>query len=313
MELGASWSAVAERLRAVAEGATLSPDAPADCVLETLGLADLPGLTDAGEALYMALFVLEDESLASERLAAVLQRLPVVNGFCEPLWAVHSVPVSGAISMVKRLTRSPDEQAARRWLDLMNRGRLIAYNRGNPRVTVRYNPLGLSEVDDPERERARAHVIRPERPFGNLLAFKEMLRAASGSIRWYEKHMAAKTLEVLYREVRGGEVAVIRLLSGPPELERLRLLLDEFQRFTREFKSERAIDVEWRVLSSKEAFRHHDRFFITDGLARNLPPLNSILANSTGEILPSELAEDDFDRWWDRGVSLTEYARADAA
>jgi hypothetical protein len=33
-------------------------------------------------------------------------------------------------------------------------------------------------------------------------------------------------------------------------------------------------------------------------MSRNLPPLNTILAGSTGEILPSKVTAEDFDRWW---------------
>jgi hypothetical protein len=45
-----------------------------------------------------------------------------------------------------------------------------------------------------------------------------------------------------------------------------------------------------------------------EGLARDLPPVNSILANSTGEILPSELTEADFDDGWARTEPLESFS-----
>lgn len=48
-------------------------------------------------------------------------------------------------------------------------------------------------------------------------------------------------------------------------------------------------------------------------MSRNLPPLNTILAGSTGEILPSELADADFDRWWADGTDLAQVQIADGS
>lgn len=309
MELESSWAKVELRLREIAEGASPDPDAVADRVLAAFDLVDGEGLTEAGHALYVARFVVENEQEFEEALGEVLKQQPIVTAFCEPLWAVGAVPMTGAISLLKRLTGSADEKVARRWLDMMNKARLIVYNRANPKVNVLYNPSELvSDEEDVLRERTRAHVIRPQRPYGNVLALRDMLRAARGSIRWYERHMEAKTVEVLYREITGDDVDEIRLLSGPPKPERLDDLKDDFERFQKEMKNERGIDVEWRVLDSKDAFKHHDRFFITEGLARNLPPVNSILANSTGEILPSELTETDFDEWWSQAGPLQTFS-----
>lgn len=305
MSLDASWSSVEQRLKDIAEGATPDTSLATDRTLDAFGLVDGDGLTELGNALYMARFVIESDQETEEVLAEVLKQQPVVTTFCEPLWPVGTVPTSGAISLLRKLTGGGDEKLARRWLDLMNKARLVVYNRANPKVNVLYNPSELlSNDEDAERERSRGHVIRPQRPYGNVLALRDMLRAARGSIRWYEKHMEAKTVEVLYREVTGDDLDEIRLLSGPPKAERLDDLKDEYKRFRKEMKDERGIAVEWRVLDSKEAFKHHDRFFITEGLSRNLPPVNSILANSTGEILPSELTEADFDEWWTKATAL---------
>lgn len=241
MQLETSWSLAEPRLKEVGEGALPDPKAlVADRVLEVFGLVDTEGLTEHGNALYMARFVLENVQEFEEGLGEVLKQQPTVTAFYEPLWAIGAVPTTGAISLLKRITGSPDEKQARRWLDVMNKGRVIVYNKANPKVNVLYNPSELvSDEDDAARERNRAHVIRPERPYGNVLALREMLRSARGSIRWYEKHMEAKTVEVLYREIGGEEVDEIRLLSGPPKPERMDDLKDEYKRFRKEMKDER--------------------------------------------------------------------------
>jgi hypothetical protein len=117
--------------------------------------------------------------------------------------------------------------------------------------------------------------------------------------------MPSKVLEVLYREVQGGDVAQIRLLSGPANISGE--AKDEFKRFSREMEAKRNVDAEWRVLSKKDAFLHHDRFFLSDGIARNLPPLNTILKGSTGEILPSDFTVERFDEWWDGAEGISSY------
>ena len=44
-----------------------------------------------------------------------------------------------------------------------------------------------------------------------------------------------------------------------------------------------------------------------EGLSRNIPPLNTILANSTDEILPSEVDADEFDIWWAQGEDISTF------
>ena len=170
-------------------------------------------------------------------------------------------------------------------------------------MRVLFNPTELvSAEEDAERERSRGHVISPDTPFTNIMAFKELLRSARGNVRWYEPHMPGKALEVLAREVSGDGMKSIRLLSGPANVTGD--LKDEYRRFRKEMKDKRGVEVEWRILTKKEAADHHDRVFFADGMARNIPPLNTILKGSTGEILESGIDPDDFEAWWALGQDL---------
>jgi hypothetical protein len=304
--LDVTWRSVEERLQEIAEGRVPAPDAHRqDEILTELGLINGNGVTPEGEKLYMAMYVTQDREAAAEALAEVLKRQPVVQGLLDALWPTETAQVSGAVNMLKRLTQHQNETDARRWLNVLNQAGLIVYNRSSPKMRVLFNPAELVPQEEGDaRERDRAHLLSKDTPYGNLMALRELLRAARRSIRWWEQHMPPKVLEVLYRELDGENVQTVRLLSGPANVTRE--LKDEFKRFRTEMKKQRGIEVEWRVLTKKEAFEHHDRFLITEGMSRNLPPLNTILAGSTGEILPSELAAEDFDRWWGSGTDLSE-------
>lgn len=306
MLLERPWSGLKKRLKLLAEdGAAWDPlRNVADEELEALGLVDATGaLTADGNDLYMAEFVLGDKGAAGEALGRVLQRNEIVTAFCEPLWARGEVPVGGAVSLIKRITGDDDEASAKRWIEMMNAGGVVAYNRNRARMRVLFNPTELLPPDEEaEREKGKGHVLGPATPYGNLFAIRELVRSARGTIRWYEQHMPEKVLEVLYGQVERGAVTEIRILSGPANIDQS--LKDAFKRFAAEMKKQRAIDVSWRVLSKKETFKHHDRHFFADGIARNLPPINSILANSSGEILDSSVPVEDFDAWWDEGTDL---------
>ncbi len=312
MILDVTWRSIEERLKEIGQGATSTiGDQRQDEILFELGLIDHKGLTLEGEGLYMAQFVLQDPKGMSEALAEALNRQPIVNALLGALWPAGTVRVSGGVNLLMRLTKDQHEQNARRWLTVLNQAGLVAYNRNNTNMRVLFNPSQLtSQAEDEERERDRGHVISPDMPYGNILALRDLLRAARGEIRWWEPHMPGKVLEVLYRELEGAKVRVVRLLSGPANVSDS--LKADFKSFRGEMKKKRGIDVDWRVLSRDAAFEHHDRFFITEGISRNLPPLNTILAGSTGEILPSKLTAVEFDGWWVGGVDLKTFKVAPA-
>lgn|GEM_PF-2607626 len=306
MILDVTWRSIEERLKEIGQGATAIGDQRQDEVLLELGLIDNKGLTPQGERLYMAQHVLQDPRGMSDALAETLIRQPIVNALLATLWPVGAVRVSGAVNLLMRLTKDQNEQNARRWLTVLNQAGLVAYNRNNANMRILFNPAQLtSQAEDEARERDRAHVISPETPYGNILALRELLRAARGAIRWWEPHMPGKVFEVLYRELDGSKVNAVRLLSGPANVSDT--LKADYKTFRGEMKKKREIDVAWRVLSKQAAFEHHDRFFITEGMSRNLPPLNTILAGSTGEILPSRMSVGDFDSWWAGGVDLESF------
>jgi hypothetical protein len=299
------WSAIEQRLLDVAQKTASWKQAtkPEDQALIDLGLVDHEGeLTSEGQSYYMARFVLDDSNEMTRILGDILTKNQLVTAFCEPLWAREQVPVVGAVSLLIRLGAA-DESVAKRWLSVMNMGQIVAYNRRNPNLRVLFNPTELvPPAEEAEREKSRGHVISPDTPYGNIVAVRELIRSARGTIRWYEQHMPGKVMEPLYREIEQGSVTAIRLLSGPANITRD--VRDDFKRFRTEMRKQRGIEAEWRVLDKKEALKHHDRLFLAQDISRNIPPVNSILANSSGEILDSNFSVADFDSWWAGGVDI---------
>lgn len=312
MTLETSWPSLEQRLRELAEssGEPWSRWRDSDRELNELDLVNEDGdLTEHGNAFYMARFVLDDREGAAKALGDTLARNPVVNTFCESLWATKEIPVGGAVGFLRRITKVESEAAAKRWLALMNAGKVIAYNRNKPRVRVLYNPSALVPPDeDTKRERTMGHTISPDTPYGNLLHLRQLIGSAVGYLDWYEQHLPPKVMEILYREVPQGQLQRIRLLSGPAALTPESR--EEFKRFRKEMSSKRSIKVEWRVLSKKKAQDIHGRFFISTDLVRNIPPVNSILKGSTDEMLPSNLDPSEFDNWWAEGVDLVDFPLA---
>jgi hypothetical protein len=306
MELRRSWGALEARLQQIAEDPTnWDLDAnPADRDLVGLELVNDDGsLTDLGDAYYMAKFVRGDAAATKEAIADILKRSPVANTFCGHLWASGEIPKTGAVTLIKRITQSQNLESAKRWLQMMNDGGLIVYNRSHPTIRVLYNPTELAPPEEEaQREKFRGHLISPDTPFTNVVALRELLRSARGDVRWYEPHLPGKVLEVLFSEVDGEGADSIRLLSGPANVTED--LKDDYKRFRAEMKAKRGVDVEWRILTKREAANHHDRVFFADGIARNIPPLNTILKGSTGEILESGIDPSDFESWWAEGQDL---------
>lgn len=310
MILGVSWSACETELLRIAEHrrAADPENSPADETLVALALVDEAGLTSAGESYHFARFVLQDATEQARVLGDVLKGIPEVNALCEALWGRGNVPVTGAMSLVRRTMKVTDEHVAKRWLELLGRAGLLTYNRNLPTLRAAYNPSALGLPSEGVPEAAKGHVLSPDTPFSNLMALRDLLRAATGTIRWYEAHFDAKVLEVIAREVDNGSVSgvsAIRLMSGPSNVTQD--LKSEFKRFGKQMRTTRDIAVEWRVLSKADARSLHGRFLLADDLARNLPPLNLILAGTLDEILPSEVRSPAFDKWWAKAIDLAAF------
>jgi hypothetical protein len=210
------------------------------------------------------------------------------------------------MSLLKRLTHGSDDSHCKRWLELLGRAGWVAYNRNKPTIRVLYNPDELLPAEDEaDRSGRQGHLVSRETPYGNLFALRKHIRAGRGTLRWYEQHMGAKVLEVLYPEVDGTLIDEIRLLSGPANVTEA--ARKDFSRFRAEIGTARSIKAEWRVLEKADARQKHDRFLLSSRPGVNLPPLNNILAGDVGEILPSDVTPAMFDGWYSDALTIDEW------
>lgn len=309
LSLSRPWGSVEARLVEWAEAGSHAPPDEAtqeDLVLREIGFLGDSGLSESADKYYLEKHVIGNKEQAAALLAEALKQHTAVNTFCGALWGRGKIPMDGAVSLARRLGGSDDTASIRRSFELLNRAGLLTYNRNQRSLQVTYNPNELTNPgDELARELRTGHVVAPDTPYSNLRAIQKMIRASNDYIRWYEPHFDRKVLEVLHDEVEGDLVARIYLLSGPANItDKLKRAYD---RFKGEMKSVRGVVTEWRILDKKAAQKIHDRFFITGGFSRNMPPLNSILKGSTGEILPSDIAASDFDKWWQEGAPLGQF------
>jgi hypothetical protein len=148
--------------------------------------------------------------------------------------------------------------------------------------------------------------LRPDKPFSNDLAVRQLIRRLEGNVFWYEQHMDRKALEVLSEELSLEGVNEVRLLSGPANLSPK--TRRAFERFTTELEAQGLV-CEWRVLPPDQARQLHARVLCDDDETYELPPLNSVLTGAVDSIRASEIPLEPFeDAWNDPSArSLLEY------
>jgi hypothetical protein len=145
-------------------------------------------------------------------------------------------------------------------------------------------------------------LVQPDRPFSNLRALRRLIREAQGCLRWYERDMPSKVLELVGDEIAETQASEIRLLSGDLSRSASRLregVRQDLRRFRAEY-AELGVRIEWRELVEGDV--PHDRVLIDDRRSLNVPPLNTLLKGDVCEITPSLLGAAWFDDLWERAA-----------
>jgi hypothetical protein len=153
---------------------------------------------------------------------------------------------------------------------------------------------------------SEGYVVDPNKPFSNKRAIRRLVREARGCMRWYERDMPAKALEVIADEVAETGATEIRLLSGDLERGKDRAgararVRSDLEALRKEIATT-GITIEWRELLAGSV--PHDRVFLSDTASLNLPPLNTMLKGDTSEITPSKLTAEWFDDLWAIGAPV---------
>ncbi len=270
-------------------------DAAAIEVLDALGFTEDRQLTGTGKAFEEAVWVYDDQATAARLFRDALLGLPATQALLQGLHGRGPVLFPGTHHFMARhgLADRDDQTKLRAFLVVLNAAGIVAYS--NKLQTVRT----LAPV--PEEHAASLRVVEPERPYSNVLALRETLRACDDYIWWAEVHLDRKALEPLSYEADGARITEIRLLSGPANATED--ALKDLKRFTREMKH-LGIAVEWRIVPKKD-LDWHDRFILGRNQAWNVPPVNTLHKGDYSEL--NRTRRPPYETWWAKGVPLADW------
>lgn len=270
-------------------------DGAASQALTALGFVEDGHLTPTGKAFDDAAWIYDDEVTAARLFREALLGLPATQALLQGLHGRGPVSFGGTHHFMARhkLAERDERSTLRAFLVTLNAAGIIAYS--NKLQTVRT----LAPV--PEEQAASLRVVEPERPYSNVLALRETLRACEGYIWWAEVHLDRKAMEPLSYEADGARISQIRLLSGPANATED--THKDLKRFTREMKH-LGIAVEWRVVP-KSDLDWHDRFILGRNQAWNVPPVNTLHEGDYSEL--NRTRRPPFETWWAKGVLLADW------
>jgi hypothetical protein len=265
----------------------------ADELLAALGLLGPHGLTDAARSFEDAYWIYDDEETALAIWRNALLDLPETQALMQGSHGRGPIRIAGAEHFMARhgFVVPGDATAVRALAQTLNAAGIAAYS--NKHQTIRIvAPL-------PEELAAVVRVVEPERPYSNVLALREILRACEGFIHWAEPHLPAKALEPLSYEADGSKITEIKLLSGAKSMTDA--TRKDFKRFAAEM-AHRGITAEWRVIEPSKV-DWHDRFILGRRQAWNVPPVNTLFKGDYSEASKTP-TRPPFDRWWNLGAAL---------
>lgn len=151
--------------------------------------------------------------------------------------------------------------------------------------------------------------LHPNQPFSNDVAIRKVLRGLTGTVLWYEQHMARKALELLAEEIDVANVAELRLLSGTANVSPK--VGKAFVRFREEMEA-KGVGCEWRLLNHEQARGMHARVIADDHHTYELPPLNSVLAGTVDSVRSSQIPTGPFWEAYERATESVEEFRGEA-
>jgi hypothetical protein len=271
-------------------------------VLDALGFIENGDLTAAGRAYEEASLIYNDLEAAATLFRDALLGLAETQALLQGIQGRGPVSFAGAHHLMARhgLIDRGDATSFRSYLSVLNGAGIVSYS--NKNQTVR----GLAPVR--AADEATLRVVEPERPYSNVLALREILRASDGYIWWAEVHMDRKVLEPLSYEADGSRIDAIRLLSG--QTEATADLLSDLKRFCAEMRH-RSITVEWRVLDKRDV-DWHDRFIVAKNQVWNVPPTNTLFKGDYSELSRTS-QRPPFETWWAKATPLEAWLAANQA
>lgn len=277
---------------------SLANNANAFTFLKDIGFLDENGkLTETGKSYYYQKFVINQEREALELLSASIKEIKSVQMICQVFWGRVDITKDNLrnLLLIENLIENRAESDIGSFLALLNKCKILNYDKRSGKIKILYNPKIESKV-------TRTVYISPQTPYTNIKNLRLILAASKKYIWWLDKHFSLKGLEPLSEAVDGNSVQEIRILTGISSNINERLKKD-YERFQIEM-GYRGIQTECRVIVDSTLYHQiHDRWLITEDATYNLPAINSIYQNQFSEINKTENIP-PFGDWWKLGKEL---------
>ena len=283
-------------VRAVGSGEAI--DGGVAYLLDRMGLLCDGELTESGLALYKLAWVLRRADEAVLALGQALRQLTPIQVIEQELDGLGAVTEDGVLDLllqhraVPAGTTTTDLRSTWRW---MNTAKVLVYSSKLKSVRAVAPTPDAALAGEVQ---AIAAMISPKTPYLNVVKLRRVIRQLRGVVWWVDAHFNARAFEELAEEL-DTQVTEIRILSGDAE----NVLTDRSRRDLSRFKDEMAakgVVVEWRV-DPRGARDWHDRWLAADGVAWNVPPVNTLFKNDYSEIYPST-ERPPLQEWWDRAT-----------
>ncbi len=172
----------------------------------------------------------------------------------------------------------------------------------------RVNPAPATDTQIAEELKAKLpmFIIRRQRPYGNILDLRRILRGCRSYIHWLDRHFDRAGIERIYEEIVAAgleSIHDISIVCGLYENNITNVMRSDFKRF-REECGHRGIQTAIRVVCDREMLQEvHDRFIITEGAVYSVLPVNAIEMGQFGQMFETE-ADPPFREFWDAGFDL---------
>jgi len=150
----------------------------------------------------------------------------------------------------------------------------------------------------------KVYQLKPDTPFSNVQALKDVLQKCHGEIKWLDKHFSRRGIEFLsdMSDHLKENCSKVRILTGPDNVNhRMR---KDVNRFKEEMEN-KGVEISLRVLPKSEPPLKdiHDRWILSNSHTWNVPPLNSIFQNQEAEIVKTD-SEINFEEKWESGKDI---------
>lgn len=233
-------------------------------------------LSDEGKRLFELLFIFPDEASATEQIAQILLKNPVVNLLCQSFYGRAKIGVEQLRVLLNYHgvgSKEVDYSDAVALLNLLNKYGIVVYDKKNKLFTVKMS----GDFAEPVKQ----YFVCPDTPFSNIYNMRKVIRACRGDIYWIDKHFRKEGFEMLIDGLPYQGVTSVTIISGTDNITAS--AKTDYLNLQAEL-SKRQITLSWKVIDNT-AFKWHDRWLVADNQCHNIPPVLAIIRGQRAEIL----------------------------